>query len=42
MYTVITNADWLAKNKRFQDAYAPTDPTEVINVVAHANAWSIT
>ena len=29
-YTVITNADWLAKDKRFFGAYSPPDPSEVV------------
>ena len=40
-YADITNADWLANDKRFQEAYAPTDPIEVVwkninNEVAYA------
>ena len=26
-YTLITNADWLANDNRFREAYAPTDPS---------------
>ena len=29
-YALITNADWLANNKRFCKAYAPTNPIEVV------------
>ena len=29
-YDVISNVDWLAKYKRFREAYAPTDPIEVV------------
>ena len=47
MYTVITNTDWLMNDKRFQEAYAPTNPIEFVwqqidNTVAYANAGSIT
>ena len=40
-YADITNADWLANNKRFQEAYATTNPIEVVwkninNEVAYA------
>ena len=29
-YAVISNTDWLANNKRFCEAYASTDPIEVV------------
>ena len=29
-YTVITNADWIANDKRFRESYAPTNPIEVV------------
>ena len=45
-YAVITNADWIANDKRFPKAYAPTDPIEVVcrkidDTVAYANAGSM-
>ena len=44
-YAVITNADWIANNKRFCKAYAPTNPIEVVwgkidDAVTYANAGS--
>ena len=44
-YTVISNADWLANDKRFRKAYTPTVPIEVAwrhidDAVAYANAGS--
>ena len=44
-YSVISNADWLANDKRFCEAYAPTFPIEVAwrhidDAVAYANAGS--
>ena len=44
-YTVITNSDWIANDKRFPKAYAPIDPIEVIwqhidDIVAYADAGS--
>ena len=27
---MISNVDWLANNKRIREAYAPTDPIEVV------------
>ena len=44
-YAVITNADWLENDKRFREAYAPTDPIEVVwchinDAVAYADANS--
>ena len=29
-YTDISNANWLANNKHFREAYAPTNPIEVV------------
>ena len=45
-YSVITNADWLANNKHFHEAYAPTNPIEVVlrqiyNTVAYTNEGSL-
>ena len=44
-YTIISNAEWIANNKRFRKAYSPTDPIEVIwrqidDPVAYPNAGS--
>ena len=44
-YSVISNADWLANDKRFCEAYSPTVPIEVTwrhidNAVAYADAGS--
>ena len=44
-YAVISNADWLAKNKPFREAYLPNVPIEVAwrqidNTVAYADAGS--
>ena len=45
IYVVISNADWLTNNKRFREAYAPTDTIEVVwrqinDTVAYADAGS--
>ena len=44
-YAVISNADWLANDKRFCEAYAPTNPIEVVcrqinDAVAYGDAGS--
>ena len=44
-YAVICNSDWLANDKRFCKAYAPTTPIEVVwrqidDTVAYADAGS--
>ena len=45
MYAAISNADWLANDKRFREPYSPTVPIEVAwkkidDSVAYANAGS--
>ena len=45
MYAVISNADWLANNKRFHDPYLSTVPIKVTwqkidDAVAYADAGS--
>ena len=44
-YPIISNADWLANNKRFREPYLPTVPIEVAwkkidDAVMYANAGS--
>ena len=29
-YVFISNADWIANNKRFREAFAPTNPIKVV------------
>ena len=44
-YTMISNADWIANNKLFREAYSPTNPIEVVwqqidDAVEYADAGS--
>ena len=45
-YAFISNVDWITKDKRFREAYAPTDPTKVVRkhideAVAYADSGSM-